>query len=159
MRFARTPIHLPGGNALVQVYEGDALKGGRLVEEHEIRNRVIFAGLDWFADAWGYPLTSPGIVPKYIALGVGYTATTDAMTTLVAEGFRKEITRKIPLTHGVKMMLYVAQSEANGGTLREAGLFTAASGGDLFARFLWDGTVKTSSISLIISWSFIFAAA
>lgn len=71
----------------------------------------------------------------HVAIGTDGTTPTAADTALGAEVLREAPTSVIDYsTTEIGWRLFVSASMGNGNTLREIGLFSAASGGDMFAR-------------------------
>ena len=89
-----------------------------------------------------------------MALGTGTTAVTSTDTTLDTEVFRGAMTSFTDTDGQTVFKYFLASGSANGNTLAEAGLFTAGSGGTMYARSVLSSTiVKTSSITATFTWT------
>lgn len=92
----------------------------------------------------------------HFAVGTSAATPTITNTTLIAEVYRDIITQHTYASTGVitlKCYIPTAYPATQPVTLRESGLFTAATGGILFARVLFSPEVnKTNTIAMIISW-------
>jgi hypothetical protein len=114
------------------------------------RNRIVDDGLNWFVGFAGYPyLGGTGWTPNYIATGTSGNTVTAADHALGTEVFRKAITRRIAFDKRMMWQLSINTSEANGNTLREAGLFLLYSGGTMIARVVHQPIVKDVTVNLI----------
>ena len=134
-----------------------------VIKRSLVKNLHVLAGRRALRDLIGYPqLGGPGFTPDYIALGTDNTAPDDSQNALVAEFFRKQITRKVPGESGsdteVLYQLFVATTEANGSgsvTYKESGLMQSASGGTMWARVKFTDFVKSAATSLTVNWKLI----
>lgn len=143
------------------------------VEEIRAHNRIVDVGLKALRDLIVYPvalpagtpqLSLPGMTPDFMAVGTSGAIVTAGDVALGAEVFRKSITQKLidsaSLAGGV-WKLFLDTTEANGNTLREAGLYDLASGNAnarLWGRVTYADWVKTSSGGLTITWTLTVAA-
>jgi len=93
----------------------------------------------------------------HCAIGTGSTAESASQTALVTEVYRTGIGSLH--TGGASSRDVISETsfgslEANGSTIYEAGLFTAASGGTMISRFKFASSVtKTVNIELIVKWT------
>lgn len=97
------------------------------------------------------------------AIGTSSTAAAAGNTTLGTEVFRAVPTQKIKSDGVLTIKIYVASTEANGNTLREAGVFcngatATANSGTLYARVVHSAVVKTAAVAIVYSHDLIFAA-
>ncbi len=126
------------------------------------KNLFVRSGRNQLRDLILFPdeLFSHAFTPNYIEISSNGTTTTDTMVALVDQppALRKLITRRIPLNSGCILQLYVLTSEANGRDLREAGIFSTAAGGQLWARGTHNLIVKTSAIAIIYTWTLTIAS-
>jgi hypothetical protein len=114
----------------VRVYVQDVRTG--LWRAHdEGHNLVTDAGLNVMRDRL-LPGTVAGL--SHFAVGTGNTATAAGNTTLDTEVFRDVFTQVTVAPAARTIRYYLGPNDANGHTLREVGLFNAASGPTLFAR-------------------------
>jgi hypothetical protein len=113
----------------VRVYVQDVRTGlWRLHDEGH--NLVTAAGLDLMRDR----LKGTAAALSHFAVGTGNTATAAGDTALVTEVFRDVYTQVTLAAAAMTIRYYLGPNDANGHTLREVGLFNAASGPTLFAR-------------------------
>lgn len=120
-------------------------------------NLVTAAGLNLLRDRLrGVSLIDP---LSHIAVGTGNAAAASGDTTLGAEVFRDVYTQVSLGTANIVYRYYLGPNDANGVTLREAGLLNAASGGTLYARrVLTTAIVKTIDVAATFEWTLSFAA-
>ena len=125
---------------------------GVVVHRQIVRNLVVDGGLNLIRDRLA---GTSSLYVTHLAVGTSATAASAAQTTLVAEVFRNSLTETIgSTTKQVQYKYYLSASEANGNTLREIGLFTAASGGTMVARAVLASTIaKNSSTTVTFSWT------
>jgi|GEM_PF-1921039 hypothetical protein len=97
----------------------------------------------------------------HIAIGTGTGALSETNTALSSELSRKSATATVYTGSGdyankVRFEALWDTGEGNG-NIAEAGLFTASSGGNMFARARVDPAInKTSDYTLKITWEVIF---
>jgi hypothetical protein len=128
-------------------------RDGTIVTERQtIKNLVVDAGLNLIRDRLAG--TSSASV-THLAVGTNAAAVTALQTTLSTEVFRNVLTQTITSsTKTVQFKLYLAANEANGNTLREIGLFTASTGGTMYARaLLASPIVKNASTTVTFTWT------
>ena len=127
---------------------------GHIVEQFEQRNLVVTAGRNLLRDFLNN--TAPtGLT--HIALGTDATASDATQTALVAEVYRDLITSRATDVGQLTLTLYLGTTQANGNTLREVGLFNAASLGTMYARVpLASSIAKTSAIAVTFTWTLTF---
>ena len=120
-------------------------RDGELVELFKVKNLITNDGLNWFRDLAG------GIVGRADsqAVGTGTTAAASTDTALGAQVIKKTIDRRLDSDKKITFQTLILESEANGSTLSEVGLF----GGDvLIARALISPTIaKDVSIQVTIA--------
>jgi len=120
-------------------------RDGELVELFKVKNLITNDGLNWFRDLAG------GIVGRADsqAVGTGTTAAAATDTALGAQVIKKTIDRRLDSDKKITFQTLILESEANGSTLSEVGLF----GGDvLIARALISPTIaKDVSIQVTIA--------
>ncbi len=76
------------------------------------------------------------------------------MTALVAEVYRDVWISATATDALLELRYYLTTSEANGNTLREAGVFTEALAGIMYARAPFaEEIAKTSDIAVHFTWS------
>src|SRR5262245_36242094 len=125
---------------------------GQIVYEVRHRNHIVTTGRDLVAKLFAAQV--PGVAPTavtHMALGTDGTDPTDADTALRAEiAPRKSVSVEYSqmTESGVgrvraRLTSVFDSGEANG-PLREAGIFTAASGGVMYNRVKFDTVTKTA---------------
>lgn len=130
---------------------------GPVVERQTVKNLVVDSGLNLIRDRIA---TTASAYATHLAVGTGSTAVAANQTTLVTEVFRNLLTQTITsTTKQAQFKLYLAANEANTNTLREIGLFTAASGGTMICRALLASPItKNSSTTVTFTWTLTFSA-
>ncbi len=148
-----TPSIGVGVNAMVEVRHGD---DGPVIARQLRHNLVVNEGLNMLRDMLGGFVNEE---PTDIALGTDNSATVPTTTSLFAEVFRNQITRRLEGAQKLTFQLFVSTTQGNGNTFQEAGLIRVKNGADrLFARFTFNPIVKTSSVSVTITWEVTFSA-
>lgn len=114
----------------------------------ETKNLVVTAGKNWVADR----MNDANTVMTHMAVGTGTTAAAAGDTTLVTENDRNALTSTTVTGNAIA---YVATWAAGDGTaaLTEAGLFDAASAGDMLARTVFSVVNKGAADSMTITWT------
>ena len=137
---------------IIEVEVATERDGTIVTERQTIKNLVVDAGLNLIRDRLAG--TSSAYV-THLAVGTNAAAVTALQTTLSTEVFRNVLTQTITSsTKTVQFKLYLAANEANGNTLREIGLFTASTGGTMYARaLLASPIVKNSSTTVTFTWT------
>lgn len=150
------PINAHAGvNVRVDVYDADS---GDLISSQETHNLVVKAGLNLLKSAIS---TGSCVYPGWFAFGTSNTAASASDTALVHEVFRDVITTSTPdaVNPTITMQYYLPSGSANGNTLQEVGLMTAASAGTMYARVvLATPIVKTASVAVSFTWTLTWAA-
>ena len=117
-----------------------------IVEETE--NLVVTAGKNWVADR----MNNANTVMTHMAVGTGTTAAAAGNTALVTETDRNALTSTTVTNNAVAYVATWAAGDATA-ALTEAGLFDAASSGDMLARTKFDVVNKGSADSMTITWT------
>lgn len=140
----------------VRVWRHD-LRTGRRELWDAGHNLVTNAGLNLIRDRLrGAALVS---ALSHLAVGTNNTAAGAGDTALGAEVFRDIVTQSSVSASTVVIRYYLGPNDANGNTLREAGLFNASSGPTLYARrILSSPIVKTIDVAATFEWTLAFAA-
>lgn len=114
----------------------------------EIPNLVVTAGKNWVADR----MNDANTVMTHMAVGTGTTAAAAGQTTLVSEAARGALTSTTVTNNAIA---YVETFAAGTGTgaLTEAGIFDAASGGDMLCRTVFSVVNKGSADAMTITWT------
>ena len=134
-----------------------ALRPLRVVRE---KNLVVLAGRNLLRNFMNGDVVTG--IERY-AIGTNATAAVAGNTTLGTEVFRAIPTQKIKSDGVLTVKLYVASTEANGNTLREAGPFcngatATLNSGTLYARAVHTAVVKSAAVAIVYSHDLIFAA-
>jgi hypothetical protein len=120
----------------------------KLVKETE--NLVTTVGKTWIADRMQGGATT---AMTHMAIGTGSTAAVVADTTLDTESFRQALTTSggVASTNTLTFASTYAAGDGTG-TITEAGVFEAASAGEMLARTVFTGVVKAAGDTMTISW-------
>ncbi len=147
-------------------------RAGAVVHERRYHNRIVKTGrglvANLFAGAPGQ--TQPSRV-THMGVGTDGTEPTDDQTALLKERPAREGVPRKPIEEvsyseftdaGVKRIRVTLRAvfdfeEANGtDALREAGVFTAASGGVMYNRVTFRDVTKTNAFKLTLLWDITF---
>lgn len=125
------------------------------------RNLIVDTGIHAILDQW---LSDPFSVGRaqyghtVIAVGTSGTAPTAADTALGTEVERNTLSAQNRVAATVRKDAYFSRDQANGSTLREAGLFggdaasETALTGTLIARNVFADLTKTAQLALTLRW-------
>lgn len=127
---------------------------GTVKEERSIENLVVTTGLEFIASRMK---DATDTAMGYMAIGTGTTAAAAGDTTLGTELDRNALTSTTVTSNEIA---YVASWAAGDGTgaITEAGLFNAASAGDMLARTVFDVVNKAANDTLSITWTITLSA-
>ena len=114
----------------------------------ETNNLVVTAGKNWVADR----MNDANTVMTHMALGTGTTAAAVGDTTLQTELDRNALTSTTVSTNTIAYGCTWAAGDGTG-AITEAGLFDAASSGDMLARTVFSVVNKGASDSITITWT------
>ncbi len=114
----------------------------------ETNNLVVTAGKNWVADR----MNDANTVMTHMALGTGTNAAAAGDTTLQTEIDRNALTSTTVSTNTVAYGCTWAAGDGTG-AITEAGLFDAASTGDMLARTVFSVVNKGASDSITITWT------
>jgi hypothetical protein len=141
------------------LYDG----AGNVKDERHMDNMIVDAGIEAIASriAPHDGAVNPSTPFNYIALGTGSTAVSAGQTALVAElpigaGYvrAQDALAQYTTTSGNKLILSVTFPPGQAtGTLRESGIFNAATGGNMLARQTFAEIQKAASDTLTITWT------
>jgi hypothetical protein len=147
---------------------------GRIVYERRQDNRIVRTGRDLVARLFaGTTSGTPPSKVTHMAVGTDGTAATDDQTALGKERPAKDGVQRKPIEKvaysdfvetgtGVKRVRVSLSAvfdfdEANGtDPLREAGVFTAATGGVMYNRVVFADVTKTNAFKLTLLWDITF---
>ena len=115
-------------------------KDGEVIETYEYDNLIVDTGFSLIANRLGGVSANPA---EYLAIGSDATAPASSDTSLGAELDRGQATVSLTTTNVTDDTLRLENTftASSSITIREAGIFNAASGGELLARVL-TGTVE-----------------
>jgi len=131
------------------------LRAGDVIDRQHTRNIVTLLGRTELADL----LRGEGDPAMFLAVGTGSRTPAVGDTALVNEVYRDGITSAAVSSGALTVSHFLPSQAATGHTLREVGLWTAASGGSLLARALLDRTItKTDRITASITWVIRFSS-
>lgn len=158
-RPASEGLHLTG-RVDVLIYD----EFGKVKDERHFDNLIVNAGVEGVASriAPHDGSVNPSTPYNYIALGTSNIAADAAQTALVAElptgasyARVQDATASYTTSVGNKVILSVTflPNQATG-TLRESGIFNAASGGNMLARQAFASEIqKAASDTLTVTWT------
>ena len=111
-------------------------------------NLVVTAGKNWVAQR----MNDVNTVMTHMAVGTGTTVAAAGQTALVSENDRNALTSTTVTNNTI---IYVATWVAGDATaaLTEAGVFDAASGGDMLCRTKFNVVNKAAADSMTITWT------
>lgn len=127
---------------------------GNVKQDLDINNLVVSTGLDFIASRMK-DVTDDAM--SYMAIGTGTTAAAAGDTTLGTELDRNALTSTTVTGNEIA---YVASWGAGDGTgaVTEAGIFNAASAGDMLARTVFSVVNKGANDTLSITWTITLSA-
>lgn len=133
------------GKVDVVVYDTE----GNIKDERHVSNLVVDSGLDFIASRMEGTASS---VMSHMAIGSSSTSPASGNTTLGSEEARVSITSGEATGNSIA---YVATFGAGVGTaaLTEAGIFNAASGGDMLCRVIYSVINKGAADTMTITWT------
>lgn len=129
------------------------LTGALVISKNDVvvqrtKNLVVTAGKEWVADR----MNNANTVMTHMALGTGTNAAAVGDTTLQTEIDRNALTSTTVSTNTIAYGCTWAAGDGTG-AITEAGLFDAASAGDMLARTVFSVVNKGSSDSITITWT------
>ena len=114
----------------------------------ETENLVVTAGKNWVADR----MNNANTVMTHMAVGTGTNAAAAGDTTLQTENDRNALTSTTVTNNAVAYVATWAAGDATA-ALTEAGIFDAASSGDMLARTVFSVVNKGAADSMTITWT------
>jgi hypothetical protein len=130
-------------------------KNGNVKEKREINNLIVSAGLTFICSRMAGASAN---VMSHMALGSGTTAAAAGQTDLVSIlGSREALDSS---TASSNTITYVSSFEAGEGTgaVTEAGIFNAASGGDMLCRTVFSVVNKEADDTMSVTWTITLTA-
>lgn len=133
-------------------------KAGNVKDSREVKNLVVNAGLAYIASRMTGTSKS---VMSHMALGSGTTAAAAGQTDLVSVlGSREALDSTTIAGTNNEKVVYVSSFEAGDatGAVTEAGIFNAASSGDMLCRTVFSVVNKAADDTLSITWTITLSA-
>lgn len=131
---------------------------GQIKDQREIKNLVVNTGL---AFAISRMVGTAKAVMSHMALGSGTTAAAAGNTDLESMlGSREDLDSTTIAGANNEQVVYVSSFEPGDatGAVTEAGIFNAASGGDMLCRTVFAVVNKAANDSLTVTWTITLAA-
>jgi hypothetical protein len=139
------------GDLHVQLFDENGVEK----ETHDFKNLVVTSGITYICSRMAGTAKA---VMGYMALGSGNTAAAAGQTDLVTLlGSRNALDSTTPATSSIT---YVSTFGAgvSTGAVQEAGIFNAATAGDMLARVTFPVVNKQSGDTMVITWSLTLTA-
>jgi len=114
----------------------------------ETNNLVVTAGKEWVADR----MNNVNTVMTHMAVGTGSTAAAAGDTGLGTELNRSALSGTIVTANVIEYSCTWAAGDGTG-AITEAGIFDAATSGDMLARTVFSVVNKGAADSMTITWS------
>jgi len=114
----------------------------------ETNNLVVTAGKNWVADR----MNDANAVMSHMAVGTGTNAAAAGDTTLQTENDRNALTSTTVTNNTIVYVATWAAADATA-AITEAGIFDAASSGDMLARTVFPVVNKGADDSMTITWT------
>lgn len=133
-------------------------KAGNVKEQREVKNLVVNTGLAYIASRMTGTAKS---VMSHMALGSGTTAAAATQTDLVSIlGSREALDSTTITGTNNEKVEYVSSFEAGDatGAVTEAGIFNAATGGDMLCRTKFDVVNKAADDTMSVTWTITLSA-
>lgn len=124
-------------------------KDGNVKMVREVKNTVVTAGKAYLASFLAADPAS-GSFMAYIGIGDGSTGATAADTALESETAREEGSKSSSTNVLTNSVVFAAG--VGTGDVSEAGLFSASSGGTMFARQTFASVPKSATDAITVSW-------
>ena len=142
-------------------------RDGSVVYERTHPNRIVKAGRQLVAELFtGVAAGSPPSKVTHMGVGTGAVAVNDDQNALASPRAPRNpitsVTNSDVTESGVKRVKASLQTvfdfdQANGpDPLREAGIFTAATGGTMYNRVVFDAVTKSDTFKLTLIWDVVF---
>ena len=128
---------------------------GNVKETKDIKNVVVTVGKNYLA-TWLTAATQAGYFMQYIGLGTGTNAANASDTTLQTELATRSAGTLTP-TSNVWQNIASFGPGVNTGAITESGIFSASSGGTMFARQTFAVINKGAGDSLQVTWEITFS--
>lgn len=133
-------------------------KAGNVKDEREVKNLVVNKGLEYIASRMKDASKN---VMSHMGLGSGTTAAAASQTDLVTLlGSREALDSTTISGSNNEKVVYVSAFEAGDatGAVTEAGIFNAASGGDMLCRTVFSVVNKAADDTMSVTWTITLSA-
>jgi len=133
-------------------------KDGNVKDSREVKNLVVNTGLAYIASRM---VGTSKSVMSHMALGSGTTAAAAAQTDLVSIlGSRESLDSTTISGTNSEKVVYVSGFEAGDatGAVTEAGIFNAASSGDMLCRTVFSVVNKAADDTMTVTWTITLSA-
>lgn len=133
-------------------------KDGNVKDERDVDNLVVNAGLAYIISRM---VGTAKNVMSHMALGSGTTAAAAGQTDLVSVlGSREALDSTTIAGANNNQVVYVSSFEAGDatGAVTEAGIFNAASAGDMLCRTVFPVVNKAADDALTVTWTITLSA-
>jgi hypothetical protein len=133
-------------------------KDGNVKDSREVKNLVVNAGLAYIISRM---VGTAKAVMSHMALGAGTSAAAPAQTDLVSMlGSREPLDSTTITGTNLEKVQYIATFEPGDstGAVTEAGLFNAASAGDMLCRTVFPVVNKAADDQMAITWTITLSA-
>jgi len=133
-------------------------KAGNIKDKREVKNLVVNKGLEYITSRMKDASKS---VMSHMGLGSGTTAAAASQTDLVTLlGSREALDSTTISGSNNEKVVYVSSFEAGDatGAVTEAGIFNAASGGDMLCRTVFSVVNKAADDTMSVTWTITLSA-
>lgn len=133
-------------------------KAGNVKDQREVKNLVVNSGLAYIASRMKDTSKS---VMSHMGLGSGTTAAAASQTDLVSIlGSRETLDSTTISGSNNEKIVYVSAFEAGDatGAVTEAGIFNAASSGDMLCRTVFNVVNKAADDTMSVTWTITLSA-
>lgn len=133
-------------------------KAGNVKDQREVKNLVVNKGLEYIASRMKDASKN---VMSHMGLGSGTTAAAASQTDLVTLlGSREALDSTTISGSNNEKVVYVSAFEAGDatGAVTEAGIFNAASGGDMLCRTVFSVVNKAADDTMSVTWTITLSA-
>jgi len=127
---------------------------GSIKDEKKVENLIVDTGLDYIASRMSG--TSENVM-SHMAVGTGSTAAAGADTALGTELDRNALTSTTVTDNAIAYVCSWAAGDGTG-SLTEAGIFNASSGGTMLCRTVFGTVTKGTDDSMTITWTITVSA-
>lgn len=133
-------------------------KAGNIKDQREVKNLVVNKGLEYIASRMKDASKS---VMSHMGLGSGTTAAAATQTDLVTLlGSREALDSTTISGSNNEKVVYVSSFEAGDatGAVTEAGIFNAATSGDMLCRTVFSVVNKAADDTMSVTWTITLSA-